>query len=241
MPSPNRLTEHRGDDDVNAVVLSDLVDFLSRLSLNQTTANAVIMEIQAHARPSLFGMPPSSPVSFPVSPRSSHDSSSPQMHTFYPTSLYTPTPLLSNTHPTQSAPPREIHTKHKQAGIGAHGLPLPRVSAKAAPSSSTTVPANPPSSTVTTLKSELSTFTTVFGINNTTPTPCHFEVVPETLRSLGVVGNPKLQTFVLETPKGEKRWQQFYKGVYFDVPGPEKNGPFYLVTKGTQIGVLAEW
>ncbi|KIK14948.1 hypothetical protein PISMIDRAFT_116077, partial [Pisolithus microcarpus 441] len=32
-----------------------------------------------------------------------------------------------------------------------------------------------------------------------------------------------------------------YRGIYFDIPGPEKNGPFYLVTKGTRIGVLAEW
>ncbi|KIK14949.1 hypothetical protein PISMIDRAFT_16901 [Pisolithus microcarpus 441] len=151
-------------------------------------------------------MPPSSPVSFPVSPLSSHDSTSPQVHMFYPTLLYTPALSLSDTHPTRSTPPREIHMKHKQAGISAHGLLVPRVSATAVPSSSATVPANPPSSTVSTPNSGLLTFTTAFSNNKTSSTPCHFEVVPKTLWSLAVVGNPKLQTFILETAKGEKHW-----------------------------------
>ena len=66
------------------------------------------------------------------------------------------------------------------------------------------------------------------------------EVTPEELRTLATVGNPKLRTFILETSK-EVRWQQLYKNTYFDVPGPDVPGPYYLVTRGTRIGVLAAW
>ncbi|KAI6113500.1 hypothetical protein EV401DRAFT_1983037 [Pisolithus croceorrhizus] len=242
MSSPNKLNERRGDNDVDSVVLSDLIAFLSGLSLNQTTADAAIQEIRAWARPSLFGTPPSSPVSFPVSPLSSHDSASPQIQTFYPTSLYTPAPL-SSTHSKRSGHSREIHTKYKQAAISAHSLPAARVIPTAVPATSATAPDNSPLSAPSTSKSGSSAFTTAFSNNLkiTSSTLSCFEVVPETLRPFAVVGNPELRTFVLETAKGEKRWQQVYKGVYFDVPGPDANGPFYLVTKGTRIGILAEW
>ncbi|KAI6117422.1 hypothetical protein EV401DRAFT_1969192 [Pisolithus croceorrhizus] len=224
MSSPNKLNKHRGDNDVDSVVLSNLIAFLSGLSLNQMTANATIQEIWAQAHPSLFGMPPSLPVSFPVSPLSSHNSASPQIQTFYPTSLYTPTPL-SSTHSKQSGHSREIHMKYKQAAISAHSLLAARVIPTAVPATSATAPDNSPPLAPSTLKSGSSAFTTVFGNNLkiTSSTLSHFEVVPETLWPFAV------------------HWQQVYKGIYFDVPGPDTNGPFYLVTKGTCISILAEW
>ncbi|KAI6041794.1 hypothetical protein EDC04DRAFT_2978598 [Pisolithus marmoratus] len=206
MSSPNKLTEHADDSGVDLVLLSDLVAFLSGLSLNQMTADAAIQEIQAWACPSMFGMPPCLPTSFPVSPLSSRDSTSSRVQAFYPTSLYMPALSPSPAHHSSAT----VHTN-----------------------STSSVPSMP--------KSGLLAFTTVFGNTKViSSSPSRFEVVPETLQSLGVIGNPKLQTFILEMVKGENCWQQLYKGIYFDVPGPDVAGPLYLVTKGTQIGIHSE-
>ncbi|KAI6034789.1 hypothetical protein EDC04DRAFT_2897789 [Pisolithus marmoratus] len=214
MSSPNKQTEHEGDGGVDSVVITNLIAFLSGLLLNQTTADAAILEIRARACPSLFGMPLSSPVTFPTSPLYSYNSTSPQIQVVYPASLHTPAPSPSPIYPKRSGRSGEVGTKYKQAETSAHRLLPVRVT-------SATVPANPTSSAASTLKSGSSAFTTTFGNDNIMPSSfARFEVVCEMLRSLPVIGNPKLRTFTLETARGEKCWQQLYKGIYFDVPGP---------------------
>ena len=98
-------------------------------------------------------------------------------------------------------------------------LPAPKAKSYAVPGSSVTTSAN----------------------GNTPSHEVHHQVFLDALQMLPVVGNPKLPMFTLQMPKGGKHWQQLYRGVYFDVPGPHVNGPYYLVTRGSQIGVLATW
>ncbi|KAI6017040.1 hypothetical protein EDC04DRAFT_2902828 [Pisolithus marmoratus] len=235
MSSPNKQTKCEGDDGVDSVVISDLIAFLSGLSLNQMTADATILEIQAWARPSLFGTPPSSPVTFPTSPVYSYDSTSPLIQVVYPASLCTPAPLPSPVHSKRFGRSGEVDMKYKQAETSTCRLLPVRVT-------SDTVPTNPTSLAASTPKSASSAFTTAFGNDKIMSSGfSRFEVVCEMLWSLPVIGNPELRTFTLETPQGEKHWQQLYKGIYFDVPGPGIGGSLYLVTKGTRIGILAEW
>ncbi|KAI5993045.1 hypothetical protein EDD15DRAFT_2367858 [Pisolithus albus] len=215
-----------------------LVDFLSGLALNPSTADAAILEIQSRTRrASLFGTSPPSPLTFPVSPHSSHDSSSPRVQAIYP-SIYTPAP-------SPSAPSKVIHVDQKQPAAGTHRPPA----ASAARVGSATVQANPIAgsgkhtlSASSSSQSASSTFTTAFGHDVVSSSGfSRVEVDSEILKSLPQVGVARLRTFILETAKGEKRWQQRYRGTYFDVPGPDVVGPYYLVTKGTRIGVLATW
>ncbi|KAI6108657.1 hypothetical protein EV401DRAFT_2076766 [Pisolithus croceorrhizus] len=214
---------------------TELIDFLSGLGLSPSTADAAIHEIWSRARPtSLFGTPPPSPLTFPVSPHSSHDSSSPQVQAIYP-SIHTPAlPPL--------APSRVIRTDQKQPATSTHHPPAARVT-------STTVQANPTASSgkrtlsaSSSSQSASSTFTTAFGHDVVSSSGfSRVEVDSEILKSLPQVGHAKLRTFILKTAKGEKCWQQHHKGTYFDVPGPDVVGPYYLVTKGTRIGILATW
>ncbi|KAI6124356.1 hypothetical protein EV401DRAFT_1886366 [Pisolithus croceorrhizus] len=214
---------------------SKLIDFLLGLALSPLTADAAIHEIQSWARPtSLFGTPPPSPLTFPVSPHSSHDSSSPRVQAIYP-SVHTPAP-------PPLAPSRVICTDQKQPATSTHHPPATQVT-------STTVQANPTTSSgkctlsaSSSSQSTLSMFTTAFShdVISSSGFSC-VEVDSKILKSLLQVGHAKLQTFILETAKGEKCWQQHHKGTYFDVPGPDVVRLYYLVMKGTQISILATW
>ncbi|KAI6112819.1 hypothetical protein F5141DRAFT_1214133 [Pisolithus sp. B1] len=86
---------------------TELIDFLLGLALSPSTADAAIHEIWSRARPtSLFGTPPPLPLTFPVSPHSSHDSSSPRVQAIYP-SIHTPAPPpLAPSRPLGSLPPQ---------------------------------------------------------------------------------------------------------------------------------------
>jgi len=124
-------------------------------------------------------------------------------------------------------------------------LSVASVPVASAPLAYASVPIIMPSSTLPVLEAKThsvpSSAVTTSADGNTLSHEVRHQVFPEALKTLPVVGNPKLPTFTLQTPKGEKRWQQLYRGVYFDVPGPNVNGPYYLVTRGSRIGVLATW
>ncbi|KIJ10013.1 hypothetical protein PAXINDRAFT_16918 [Paxillus involutus ATCC 200175] len=55
------------------------------------------------------------------------------------------------------------------------------------------------------------------------------------------VGFPGLHTHTLTLPNGEVRWQHIFGDFIFDIPDPQAVGPFYLVMRGTRIGVLSTW
>lgn len=276
MSSSRKQTECGDEDGVDSVILSDLINFLSGLALNLSTADAAILEIQARARPSLFGTPPPSPVTFPVSPQSSCGSS--QVQASYP-AIHTPAPSpltaftaihADNKQPaTHTFPPSPqsscgssqvqasnspinapaplpltafttIHADGKQPATGTHALREARVTPNMACAGPIAVPGKSNLLAPSTPQTAPSVFTAAFGNANIMPST-RFEVLPESLKSLPAVGLPKLRAFILHTPRGEDRWQQRHKGLYFDVPSPDVAGPYYLVTKGTRIGVLATW
>ncbi|KAI5994722.1 hypothetical protein EDD15DRAFT_2366234 [Pisolithus albus] len=261
MSSPRNQTEHGHEGGVDSVVLADLIDFLSGLSFNASTADAAISEIRARARPSLFGTPPPSPVTFPVSPHSTRDSSSPRAQAIYP-SIHTPAPSplvtfkaihVDRERPATSArdlPPspsplttfKAIHVDREQSATSVRDLPAARATSVKVHAKATAVPGKPASSTSSSSRSTSSAFTTAFGNDNISSSGfTRFEIVPESLKSLPPIGRTGLPVFIIETAKGERRWQQCHKGTYFDVPGPDVGGPYYLVTKGARIGVLATW
>ncbi|KAI6113997.1 hypothetical protein F5141DRAFT_1213127 [Pisolithus sp. B1] len=165
---------------------TELIDFLLGLALSPSTADAAIHEIRSWAHPtSLFGTPPPSPLTFPVSPHSSHDSSSPRVQAIYP-SIHTPAPL-------PLAPSRVIRADQKQPATSAHHPPAARVT-------STTVQANPTAGSgkhtllaSSSSQSASSTFTTAFGHNviSSSGFSC-VEVDSEILKSLPQVGHAKL-------------------------------------------------
>ncbi|KAI5989986.1 hypothetical protein EDD15DRAFT_2370316 [Pisolithus albus] len=232
MSSPSKLTERRDEGGVDTAVIAELADFLSGLSLNQSTADAAIMEIRARAHPSLFGTPPPSPVTFPVSPHSSRDSFSSRVQTSYAS--------IDSPAPSPLTPFKALHMRNKQPATSARGLPAVQATSSKVQDKPTVVSVKPavPASP----QSTSSAFTTAFGNDHITSSGfTRFELVPESLKSLSSVGHPRLRTFILETAKGEKRWQQRHRGTYFDVPGPDVAGPYYLVTKGARIGILSTW
>ncbi|KIJ09684.1 hypothetical protein PAXINDRAFT_17233 [Paxillus involutus ATCC 200175] len=78
----------------------------------------------------------------------------------------------------------------------------------------------------------------------------HLVVVPRTPDStipLSVdvdevpVGFPGLRTHTITLPNGKVHWQHIFGDFVFDIPDPQAVGPFYLVTRGTRIGVLSTW
>ncbi|KAI6094699.1 hypothetical protein EV401DRAFT_1896269, partial [Pisolithus croceorrhizus] len=221
MSSPRKQTKHTDDVSVDSVVIANIINFLSGLLLNLLTADAVILEIQAWAHPSSFGTPLPLPVTFPVSPHSSCDSPSPWVQKTYPSIN---TPALSPLTPFKA-----IHMVNKEPAASTHGHLAPQAT-------STKVHAKP----IAVLVSVSSAFTTTFGIDHilSSDFTC-FELVPESLELLSLVGCPRLPTFILEMARGEKCWQQHRKGVYSSVPGPGVAGPYYLVIKGTWIGILS--
>ncbi|KAL4074888.1 hypothetical protein V8B97DRAFT_2005117 [Scleroderma yunnanense] len=83
-------------------------------------------------------------------------------------------------------------------------------------------------------------FTCFIYTSEIIPAEIHHEVSPDILHTISTVGHFQLPTFTLKM-KREKQWQQQYKSLYFYVPGPDVNGPYYLVTRGHQIGVLVTW
>ncbi|KAI6095102.1 hypothetical protein EV401DRAFT_2083907 [Pisolithus croceorrhizus] len=158
MSSPRKQTKHRDEGSVDSVVIADLINFLSGLSLNPLTADAVILEIQAQAHPSLFGTPLPSPVTFPVSPHSSHDSPSPQ-----------------------------------EPATSAHGHPVAQATSTKVHAKPTSILAKPILSVSSSPQSASLAFTTTFGINHISSSGfTHFELVPESLKLLSLVGCPGL-------------------------------------------------
>ncbi|KAI6000030.1 hypothetical protein EDD15DRAFT_2193506 [Pisolithus albus] len=217
MSSPSKLTEHRDEGGVDTAVIAELANFLSGLSLNQLTANAAIMEIWALAHPFLFGTPPPSPVTFPVSPHSSHDSLSSRVQTSYAS--------IDSPAPSPLTPFKALHMCNKQPATSARGLLAVQATSSKVQDKPTvvsvkpTMPASPQSTSLA--------FTTAFGNDHIT--------------SSGFTISNLLRTFILEMAKGEKRWQQRHRGTYFDVPGPDVARPYYLVTKGAWISILSTW
>ncbi|KAI6021173.1 hypothetical protein EDC04DRAFT_2901339 [Pisolithus marmoratus] len=219
MSSPKQQTEHGDEGGVDSIIISDLINFLSGLALNLSTADATIQEIQVWACPSLFGMLPPLPVTFPVSPHPSLDSISPRVQRIYPL-IMTPAPL-------PSTPPAAIHANNKQTVTS---LPAARVASTTVCNGPTVVHSNPTSSAPPLPQSASSAFTTAFGATRVTaaqvastpvctgpavvccnPMPSapsmsqsacadritsssftQFEVVPELLKSLPEVGYPGL-------------------------------------------------
>ncbi|KIK14390.1 hypothetical protein PISMIDRAFT_17305 [Pisolithus microcarpus 441] len=163
MSSPSKLTEHRDEGSVDPVVIADLIDFLSGLSLNPLTADAMIMEIQAWAHPSLFGTPLSSPVTFPVSPHSSHDSLSPRVQTSYPL-IHTPVP-------SPLTPFKALHVDNKQPATSAHGLPAAWATSTKVQAKPTIVSVKPALSASSSSQSTSLAFTTAFSNDHITPPP----------------------------------------------------------------------
>ncbi|KAI5983665.1 hypothetical protein EDD15DRAFT_2376195 [Pisolithus albus] len=190
MSSRGRRTDHGNDDGPDTVVLSDLIDFLSGLALSPSTADAAIREIQARTRPSLFGTPPPSPATFPISPQSSHGSSSqvqeshPQIHT------PAPSPLTAFT---------AIRADDKQPAAGLRSLQAAPLTSNVVRCGPMTISTKSTSSGPSTPQTTSSIFTTAFG-NANIASPTRFEVLPESLRSLPAVGLPKLSPH----PKGRR-------------------------------------
>ncbi|KAI6103137.1 hypothetical protein EV401DRAFT_2079727 [Pisolithus croceorrhizus] len=211
MSSPRKQTEHGDDGGVDSAVIADLIDFLSGLSLNPLTADAMILEIQAWACPSLFGTPLPLLVTFPVSPHSSHNSPSPWVQRTYPSIN---TPALS-----PLTPFKVIHMVNKEPAASACGHPVPQATSTKVCAKPTTVLVKPVPSVSSSPQSASLAFTTAFGIDHISSSGfTHFKLVPESLKSLSPVGCPRLPTFILEMARGEKCWQQCHKGIYFDVP-----------------------
>ncbi|KAI6113853.1 hypothetical protein EV401DRAFT_2198603 [Pisolithus croceorrhizus] len=256
MSSSRKQTERGDEDGVDSVILSDLINFLSGLALNPSTADATILEIQALSSPIVVRNSPTfarNLPSFPAVflwffPAIHADNKQPATHTFPPSpqsscgssqvqasnSLINAPTLLPLTAFTT------IHADGKQPATGTHALREARVTPNVARAGPIAVPGKSNLLAPSTPQTASSVFTAAFGNANIMPST-RFEVLPESLKSLPVVGLPKLRAFILHTPRGEDHWQQRHKGLYFDVPSPDVAGPYYLVTKGTRIGVLATW
>lgn len=172
MSSPKQQTEHRDEGGVDPVIISDLINFLSGLWLNTSTAEAAISEIQARALPSLFGTPPTSPATFPVSPQSSFGSTSPPTRRIYP-SIRTPAP-------SPPPPPRATHADDRQIVTS---IRTARPACSAAHTGPAVVRCNPMPSAPSTPHSASSARTTAFGAHRTTVPPNAVRTSPVVVES----------------------------------------------------------
>jgi len=144
--------------------------------------------------------------------------------------------------PVSSLSPSNFMSSHSRCDYGQYHGVTSTPSLLTGPAPFTTVPlilaSSAPSTPVTKSPSVSSSVATTSS--EIAPLDVRHEVSLDILWAISAVGLFKLPTFTLQS-KGEKQWQQLYKGFCFDVPGPDVSGPYYLVMKGYQVGVLTIW